>query len=443
MDIQIYDAAGCRRNRNSYTKDYALNIQCGDQCAGEPDIGRIVGMARDGDIRGLGAWLDYGGNPDQYDEDGWTPLLAAAVRGQAYAVDLLINGPFRQASSDLAHRKSGALPIHFAGQSGNVQTAKLLLTKCPDHLDRIWELNGHTLFLQAVFYGHLALAEFALKSGANTAATTVRGLGGSELAGQFQNEPMLEVIKSYDSSKAAKAAYYKVLLGRIAPVYLPDQAADQQLSDTLIGMMEEVLARAAKETGNFKNLLEEIKSFVETKNIDLNRLGGPLQQPPLIVAVTGNNGIPPNQNVAELRIMLVKYLLEKGADPIVRERHPMGVHAIIRAAVFNHLKILQEIGRHMSSQALTAALNEQPTANGLTALHDTVLRATTVAPDQLEGYLAQIRWFLDNGADTDIEDYSGRTQRAIAEGVEDQARRKKIMAALRAADIQESKGDFN
>jgi hypothetical protein len=114
----------------------------------------------------------------------------------------------------------------------------------------------------------------------------------------------------------------------------------------------------------------------------------------------------------------------------VVEEHPMKVNSIIRAAVFNHLEFLRMAAAAISQDRLTAALNEQPGVNGLTALHDTVLRAGTAGSDRLAGYLEQIRWMIRNGARSDIEDFSGVTQRAIAERIPDASRREEVLTAL-------------
>ncbi len=389
-----------------------------------------VQAARRGDLPFLQEWLNSGGNPDQYDTQGWTPLLAAAVRGQAAAVDLLLNNSHRRASPAIPFLKSGALPLHFAGQSGSVDTAKLLLDACPEHLEAIWELNGHTLLLQAVFYGHLELSQFALTRGASTAATTVRGLAALELAQQFQNQPLIQLISPYNCPAEEKAAYYRYLLQRIAPFTPASQAASQERSDSLVRAIEDGLKWAANDHGSIETTLREVQDLVEGQNTDVNRLGGPLQQPPLVVVVTGTNGSPPNAAVMRLRQQLAAYLLERGADPTRYEKHPMAVHAIIRAAVFNHLEILQMMAARLTPQNLAAALNEQPAVNGLTGLHDTVLRASTAGPDRFEDYLEQIRWFMAHGARSDIEDFSGRTQRRIAEETADPLVRRRILEAL-------------
>ena len=108
----------------------------------------------------------------------------------------------------------------------------------------------------------------------------------------------------------------------------------------------------------------------------------------------------------------------------------MGAQTIIRAAVFNHLEILKRCARYITPQQLADAINEVPVVNGLTALHDTVLRASTAAPDQLEGYLEQARWFVAHGGRSDMEDFSGRTQRNIAEHTQDPEVRRRLLAAL-------------
>lgn len=142
-----------------------------------------IQAARNGDTQLLATWLLQGGNPNQYDADGWTPLLAGSASGHAAVVSLLLSG-LRGIKSDPEMRflKSGALPIHLAGQSGSCGTAAEILKVSPLHLNSVWELNGHTLLLQAAFYGHLELASFALAAGANTAITTARGLSALDLA---------------------------------------------------------------------------------------------------------------------------------------------------------------------------------------------------------------------------------------------------------------------
>lgn len=386
--------------------------------------------ARLGDTEQLKKWLAEGNDPNRPDEQGWTPLLWAAARGHHPAVKLLIDNPYACADVALAHGASGALPIHLAGHSGSVPVAETILGLRPDHLDAVWDLNGHTILLQAVFYGHRELAAAMLARGTDTAITTARGLGPMELATQFQNRAMMDIIRPYDKPAQAKADYYRSYLERIAvPVSAAEKPA-QYLSDRLVSLIETGIRNAAKDPRAVDATLAAVRALVEENGADVNRLGGPLGQPPLVVAVTGNNGEPANPDMARLRKELAAYLLERGADPARHERHPMGAHTIIRASVFNHLDILKMCAGYMSPQALADALNEIPVVNGLTALHDTVLRATMAGPDRIEGYLDQTRWEVASGARSDIEDFSGRTQRNLAERAADPDLRKRLLDIL-------------
>ncbi len=110
----------------------------------------------------------------------------------------------------------------------------------------------------------------------------------------------------------------------------------------------------------------------------------------------------------------------------------MGAQTIIRASVFNNLEILRLCAEHMTAQALADAINEVPVVNGLTAMHDTVLRATMAAPDRLGGYLEQTRWLSENGGRHDMEDFSGRTQADIARAATNPDTRQALLDALGA-----------
>ncbi len=391
------------------------------------DIDTAIVLAKAGDKAGLQAWLSAGGQPDQTAADGWTPLLWAAVRAHPDTVRLLLDNG---ADPAYPHARSGALPIHMAGHSGDVETTRVLLEARPAHIDAVWDLNGHSVLLQAVFYGHLDLADYLVRRGANTAITTARGLGAFEFARQFQNLAMMDVIGPFDSTAEAKAAYYRSYLARIAPCVPEEAKRAQDLADALVATISNGLSGAASRPEAVDETLSHVRKLVEADGADPNRLGGPLQQPSLIVTVTGNNGLPPIPAVARLRLELARYLLSRGADPTLHEKHPMGAQTIIRAAVFNHLEILQLCAHHITQQQLADAINEIPVVNGLTALHDTVLRATMAAPDHFEGYLEQAKWFMDHGGRSDIEDFAGVTQSRIAERASDPGVRQRLLEVL-------------
>jgi ankyrin repeat protein len=383
-----------------------------------------IRAAKSGNLAEVTQWLEAGNDPDQYDASGWTPLLWASARGHSEVVELLLEN-----GADIAfpQRDSGALAVHMAGHCGDVKTAEVLLRRRPELLDAVWDLNGHTVLLQTVFYGHLDLAGMLLQRQASTAITTARGLGPMELATQFQNQAMIDLLKPYDSPVEAKAAYYQSYLKRIAPVVPAAEREIQTLADELVAVIGSGIRQAATDPGAVVSTLEKVRELVEVRGADVNRLGGPLQQPALVVTVTGNNGWPAVPAVAQLRNQVAKFLLDHGADPVRRENHPMGAQTVIRAAVFNHLDILKMCAAAISPQRMADAINEYPVVNGLTAMHDTVLRATMAGPDRIEGYLEQTRFFVMHGGRTDIEDFAGVTQRELAFRVKDPQARQRLL----------------
>lgn len=381
-----------------------------------------------GDADALTDWLDAGGDPNRADAQGWTPLLKAAVRGQAAAVARLLEHPRRPADPGQVFAPVGALPIHLAGQSGSVDTARVLLQARPADLDAVWLINGHTLLLQAAFYGHVDLARFALAAGANPAATTVRGLTALDFARQFDHQALIEVLVPAAPSPEDRAAYFAALLERIRESVPPAEVARQQAVDAVAERIAVCLAQAAADPATAPDCLERLRQALD--GVEINRLAGVLRQPLIVIAVTGVNPGPHTDAAAALRLDIVRHLLAAGADPLLRERHPMGVHAVIRGSVFGHLDALRLMADHLHPTAFTAALNEIPPVNGLTGLHDAVLRAGTAPAEQLPAYLEQIRWEVAAGARSDIEDYSGRTQRQYAEAIADAERRRLVLESL-------------
>lgn len=390
-----------------------------------PALKEALAAAAQGDAPTLKAWLDRGGDPNQADAEGWTPLLLASVRGKAQAVKILLHHPRRPADPAKAFAPSGALPIHMAGHSGSVETAALLLAARPQDLDAVWLLNGHTLLLQAAFYGHLELAAFALQRGANPAATTLRGFTASDLARQFDNQALLKITAPKEASKEAAQTYYQALLERVRERPTPGQEAAQARADALVEALASSLQQVAQQPEQGDALFNRITELAQ--GTDPNRLGGPLRQPPLVVAVTGNNL---GEAAGAFRLRVARWLLDQGASPLVYERHPMGANAFIRASVFGHLDILKAMAARVIPSELAAAFNERPAVNGLTALHDAVLRAGTAEASHLPRYLQQLRWEVACGARSDIEDFAGRTQTQYAEAIPDPDRRRTVLEAL-------------
>ncbi|WP_433062133.1 ankyrin repeat domain-containing protein [Dactylosporangium sp. CS-033363] len=350
-------------------------------------VAPVFAAARSGDLDALARYLRGGGDPDLRDLRGWTLLCAAAVRGRSGAVRMLLAAG---ADPSLRVPDADALPVFWAAQHGDVETVRVLLERCPEHVHAISKVNGHTVLLQAVFFGtarHRDLIAWLLSTfdaAELLVACNVRGYTARTMAQLWHNEPILAVLPDL---VLETEQYRRRLLETIAGA--PDPAVD-----ALVAALADPRDSAA------------IGSALAAPGLDINGRGGPLGQTPIIAAVTGTD---PDPGTAAARLSVVSDLLARGADPDLPERHPMGVDAVIRAAVLNHFDCLRLIAAAMPPLAFAAALNERPAINGQTALDDTVHRALTAPPSTLDSHLAQIRWARAHGARPDIADHTGVT----------------------------------
>lgn len=403
------------------------------------DVHGVLAAARRGDNEAVRDWLRHGGNPNAYAADGFNLFLTAAATGNAEVLRMLLTEGVGAHKVDLnlplkdpqrPDYDTKILAVHLSTQKGDVVSTSALLAKSPEQLHARMEVNGHTPLLQAAFYGHVELAKAILDNlgsilppGADIeeemlrlfTETTVRGINATQLARQFHNQALIDLLEPFDKSTTqAKQADTRALLEAIPggprnpEASTPEQQASEVVFNAITSGLTEVAGLQEPErSAAVARVIAELKEATQNQNFDPNRLAGELLQTPIIAAVTGTNA---NEGIARLRREVVDILLEKGADPDKEEMHPMAVDAIIRAAVFNHFEILKRFEVVMTPETMKQALNHKPAVNGLTALHDSVLRAATGSA----GYLEQIRWARGLGAAADIPDHTGRTQRDFA-----------------------------
>lgn len=370
--------------------------------------------AADGDRPGLQEWVDRGGELNLPDERGWTVLASAASRGQSETVEWLLG-----AGADPHARipASDLLAVHLAAQKGDATTVRLLLEAVPEHVHATSSVNGHTVLLQAAFYGksgHQDVVRLVLDGRDDDsrarllADTNVRGYNAVGMQDLWHNEPMKALLVSYypaglDGEFAAKvtalrdACIHRMLVGIATP---------SQLSERMMTAISRYV-----DAGDEK-AHAEARELLTLANFEINRLAGPLLMTPLVFACTGVDVGHPRQ--AKRRQTMVRTLLEAGADPAVLEKHPMAVGAVIRASVLNNFDLLKLIASTMTPQAFAAEMNTSPAINGLTAMHDAVHRALSSPTDELHHHLEQIEWMLEHGARLDIEDNTGQTQDELA-----------------------------
>ncbi len=402
-------------------------------------VAPVLDAARSGDVGGVSRHLRAGGDPDLCDLQGWSLLAAAAVRGRADVVRILLSADVsggRSADPGLRMPEADALPIFWAGQSGDIETVAALLRARPEQLFATSSVNGHTVLLQAAFFGtqrHRDLIAWLLEHVSDIldlhgeeqveatrnrllAACNVRGYTARTMAQLWNNQAIAAVVDPLDhSTEQDRDDYYRRLLAAIAepppsdPVERDAQQRTEQLLATIGDGFAAMTAVATDDSAvalREAALLEAVSAQLEDERLDINRRGGPLSETPVIVAVTGTDASP---RIGEARRRLLTLLLEHGADPDLPERHPMAVDAVIRAAVLNHFDCLKEIARFRPPLAFAAALNERPAINGQTALDDTVHRALTASDDTVQSHLDQIVWAVGHGARTDIPDFTGVT----------------------------------
>ena len=402
------------------------------------DVPAACAAIRAGETEAVRDWLRRGGDPNAYGPDGFTPFLAAAATGTAEILRMMLRegvGPHAPdpdrplRDPDRPEAATGLLAAHLAAQGGSEAATLLLLARAPAQLHARIAVNGHTPLLQAAFYGHVPLAKAIVEAAPRLAAdggcretvlrrlfaaTTLRGLNATDLARQFGNEALVEALAPHDMATACeKHADTQALVQAIpaGPRHKEAGSPAQMASEAVIEAIAAGLAEMEAAGPECRETADRVAARVEVATCDPHfepdRLAGPLLQTPLIAAVTGTDAHP---GVARLRLRIVDVLLARGADPDREEAYPMAVDAVIRAAVFNHFAILERFAAAMDPEALARALNHRPAVNGLTALHDSVLRAATGAA----GYLEQIRWARARGARADIPDHTGRTQRDFA-----------------------------
>jgi ankyrin repeat protein len=402
------------------------------------DVAGALAAARGAQNEALRDWLRAGGDPDAPGRDGFTAFLAAAASGNAEALRMMlrerVGGRGADAGQSLRDPRrpgqdTGILAPHLAAQKGDLTATRLLLRNAPDQLGARIAVNAHTPLLQAAFYGHVDLARMLvedlgaiLPEGTDIAAerhrlftqTTLRGINATGFGRQFGNDAMVAALAPHDDATEAElAADTASLLAAIpaGPRHPEAGTPAQKASEAAFAAVSDGLAEVARHVGAeavAARALAALATATADPAFEPDRRAGPLLQPPLVAAVTGTDA---HAGVAAARHAMVAHLLAQGADPCAEEAFPMAVDAVIRAAAFNHFDCLKAFQAALSPDAIRDALNRKSAVNGLTALHDSVLRAATTGA---EGYLEQIRWARALGAACDIPEHTGRTQRDFA-----------------------------
>jgi ankyrin repeat protein len=303
---------------------------------------------------------------------------------------------------------SGALPVHVAAQGGNVAVLRLLLERAPEQREAVWPLNGHTPLVEAAFNQRADAVALLLDAGADPGASSVRGRTPlSFVANETSPDGVRirELLTGVNAPAQVDPSRLAALLSREGirpPEPVSAQAARAIESATAVQGAITAITSATEEPQR-QAAWASLRSLVDG-GADLNALGGELSQPSLVfLGTTGGT--------EATRVEVLRYLLEHGADPFAAELHPMGVNAIFRPAVFGHAETLRVLLAAVPPERRADYVNQQGVANGMTPLHDAVLRASS---GDRAVRLDVVRQLLEAGARVDVPNDAGETAADVA-----------------------------
>ena len=140
--------------------------------APEPPTGKapnisILKAAQDGNIEAVKQHLAAGADMNVKDENGWTPLNSAAVKGRNQIVKLLI-----EKGADL----NAGTPLIFAATDGHVKVLELLIAAGTDVNAKANDQLGGTALHIAANLGHKKVVELLVAAGADVNAKMLYGM---------------------------------------------------------------------------------------------------------------------------------------------------------------------------------------------------------------------------------------------------------------------------
>jgi ankyrin repeat protein len=300
--------------------------------------------------------VSAGADLNQRADDGFTPLLRAAARGDATLVIALLE---HGADIHALDPRMGTSALHLSAQSGRGEVTATLLAHGA-FIDLQSPALGNTALMDAVLYRSDEVARVLLDHGARTFIRNHWHQSALELARDEARPHVARWIEERDRADADAR--------RAAALVTAADAGDAE------EMRRRLEAGAA---------VDERSPVTGRVDDDYTALG-----------IAASDG----------RVDLVEKLLAAGADP----REPnglMGGTALHEAAYFGHADVIAAIAASGNRpERLPAELDTRGAYNGLTALHDAVWH----------GHEAAARALVEAGARTDIRTHAGLTPRELA-----------------------------
>ncbi|HHX8576122.1 TPA: ankyrin repeat domain-containing protein [Vibrio alginolyticus] len=288
---------------------------------------------------------DYSGNCTNEFEDacaiGDLKAIKSFVRSKRYSV-LTVN------------QFTGASPLHFAAQSGNIFVFEYIL-KCGAHINQQAPINGMTPLMVSVWHKHIELTAFILRQpGVNIEILSHYGLSARDLSSFGFKQPFdthaKSVINEFDS-----------------------------LFEEYVNARDLIEQRSL-----FSILLSDMSDFEKAtaieKGLKLGEINAAELNMPLPHKCNGNDAHTPLLLASRDGLsQTVKVLLHYGADQTIVDVYMRSL-PIHKAAFSGHADVLAEL---LSDEKAEQVIDAQGPFNGYTPLHDAVWNGHDASVDKL------------------------------------------------------------
>jgi ankyrin repeat protein len=320
--------------------------------------------------------LEKGANPNIVDKNGASPLHFVAPQSDGIPIiDLLLEAQKVKGKGDVNDRDyQGRTALHYAAGSSNEITAEHLITKGADIHYRD-KYNATPLHMAAMCAKDIEFVNLFLRNIKDgdtsqfrkdnrlffSVMSNVHGLAveiGDRLVKKGIKPPSTltdDCITAESDNKATGVNTHRFV----------DKGVDFSIDLTGCDGLDFLITRINKSM--------EINEILKEEEFDINGLNQD-GETPLLVAILGNN------------VNAVKLLLERGADPTIRDENgntPFHVAAIVDRDC-HVLNLLLESGK--------VDINETTTEYGLTALHIAIGKSNVTA----------VRFLLSKGANPNV-----------------------------------------
>lgn len=268
------------------------------------------------------------------------------------------------------NRQTGATPLHFAAQSGNVEAFECLL-RYGAYLNQQIPINGMTPLMMAVWHKHTALTEFILEQPhVNIEIVAHYGLKARELSRFGFKQPF------DDQAQAIIAKFDAVFEEYLAK---RDMLESNPLFKIILG------------TGSDQQKAKAISEEVAHGNIDKEAINAVMPH-----KSNGNDAHTPILLASRDGLVeTTKVLLEHGADQTIVDSYMRSL-PMHKAAFSGHADVLAVL---LADKKAHQTINAQGPLNGYTPLHDAVWN----------GHFDCVKVLVESGCETKIEGHDGFT----------------------------------